>query len=171
MIWLKVFSTTLYRVSIWKYHSLLYVLLIYNHFSWCWANNTYDLCSEGTHARHLFSATEEQNFLSIQKLVIAHEWCYCKFIILLNKKFWEDLVAYFPWHDTDCIEDCVSNNSSITACVFVAAVKFLPSRCLATIGGYTQTTEMDLWSTPLRWAQVPWYTYRVSWRCVQAVKR
>jgi hypothetical protein len=30
----------------------------------------------------------------------------------------------------------VSNNSSIVARVFVAAVKFLPSRYLATIGGY-----------------------------------
>jgi hypothetical protein len=27
---------------------------------------------------------------------------------------------------------------------------------------YIQTDGWDLWSTPLRWAQVPWYTYQVS---------
>jgi hypothetical protein len=37
----------------------------------------------------------------------------------------------------DRIENDASNISSIVACVFVAAVTFLPSRCLATIGGYT----------------------------------
>jgi hypothetical protein len=36
---------------------------------------------------------------------------------------------------------------------------------LAAIRGYTlyiqtETDWRDLWSTPLRWAQVPWYTYR-----------
>jgi hypothetical protein len=29
----------------------------------------------------------------------------------------------------------------------------------------------DLWSKPLRWAVVPWYMYRVSWRLVQTLKR
>jgi hypothetical protein len=53
-----------------------------------------------------------------------------------NKKFSEELIAYFPWYDTDRIENDVSNNSSIVACVFVIAVTFLPGRCLATIGGY-----------------------------------
>jgi hypothetical protein len=38
-------------------------------------------------------------------------------------------------HDTDLIENDASNNSSIFACVFVAAVKFLQNRCLATIRG------------------------------------
>jgi hypothetical protein len=36
------------------------------------------------------------------------------------------------WYDADRIENDASNNSSIAACVFVAAVTFLPSRCLAT---------------------------------------
>jgi hypothetical protein len=53
-----------------------------------------------------------------------------------NKKLWEELIAYFLWYDTDRIENDASNNS-IVARVFVAAVKSLPSRCLATIGGYT----------------------------------
>jgi hypothetical protein len=54
-----------------------------------------------------------------------------------NKKFWEDLIAYFPRYDTDHIDNDASKSSSTVACVFVAAVKFLPSRCLATIGGDT----------------------------------
>jgi hypothetical protein len=55
---------------------------------------------------------------------------------LKNKKFWEELIAYFPWYDTGHIENDASNNSSIVACVFVTAVTFLPSRRLATIGGF-----------------------------------
>jgi hypothetical protein len=63
--------------------------------------------------------------------------------------------------------------------VFVAAETCLPSRCLAPKGGIhltkplpsndmtdthtdTQTDWRDLRSTPLRWAQVPWYTYQIS---------
>jgi hypothetical protein len=65
------------------------------------------------------------------------------------KKSWEELIAYFPWYDTGRIENYAFNNSSIVARVFVTAVTFLPSRCLATIrrflpsrclvtiGGYT----------------------------------
>jgi uncharacterized membrane protein YozB (DUF420 family) len=36
----------------------------------------------------------------------------------------------------DRIENNTSNNSSIVACVFVAAVTFLPSRCLARKEGF-----------------------------------
>jgi hypothetical protein len=65
-----------------------------------------------------------------------------------KKKFWEELIANFPWYDTGNIENDASNNSSI-ACVFVTRGNvsteplpsndrgFLPSRCLVTIGGYT----------------------------------
>jgi hypothetical protein len=64
-----------------------------------------------------------------------------------NKKFWEELIAYFPWYDTGHSENDASNNSSIVACVFVTAVTFLPSRCLATIGGNSQThTQTATWS-------------------------
>jgi hypothetical protein len=52
------------------------------------------------------------------------------------KKFWEELIAYFPSYDTGHIENDASNNSSIVACVFVTTVTFLPSRCPATIGGF-----------------------------------
>jgi hypothetical protein len=54
----------------------------------------------------------------------------------LNKKLWEELMAYIPWYETDRIENDVSNNSSIVACLFVTAATFLPSRCLVTIGGF-----------------------------------
>jgi hypothetical protein len=56
---------------------------------------------------------------------------------LFNKKFWEELIACLIWYDTDRIENDASKNSSIVRCVFVAAVTFLPSHCLATIKGYT----------------------------------
>jgi hypothetical protein len=59
-----------------------------------------------------------------------------------NKKFWEELIAYVSWYDTDHIENNASNNSSIVACVFVAAETFLTSRCLATRGEYTQTHRL-----------------------------
>jgi hypothetical protein len=68
--------------------------------------------------------------------------------------------------DTDRIKNYMSNNSSIVACVFVATVTFfLLSLCLATIvctHTDTQTGGRNLWSTHLRWAQAPWYTYQVS---------
>jgi hypothetical protein len=55
-----------------------------------------------------------------------------------NKKFWEELGACFPLCDKDRIDNDAFNNSSAVACVFVAAVTFLPNRCLATIRGYTR---------------------------------
>jgi hypothetical protein len=37
--------------------------------------------------------------------------------ITFNKKFWEELIAYFSWYDTGHIENDASKNSSIFACV------------------------------------------------------
>jgi hypothetical protein len=54
------------------------------------------------------------------------------------KTFWEELISYYPWYDTGHIENDASNNSSIAACVFVTAVTFLPSWCLATIRIFTE---------------------------------
>jgi hypothetical protein len=42
----------------------------------------------------------------------------------MNKKFWEELIAYFPCYDTGHIENDASNNSSIVACVFGTEVTF-----------------------------------------------
>jgi hypothetical protein len=66
---------------------------------------------------------------------------------MTNKKFWEQLIAYFPWYDTGHIENDASKNSYIVACVFVTAVTFLLSRCLAMIWENTQThTHTATWS-------------------------
>jgi hypothetical protein len=122
----------------------------------------------------------------------------------VNKKFWEDLIAYFPliwrgphWKDAssnpllpwervyratayeqqgDIQTHQVSFGMTWTTQktmhptillllgVFIAMVTCLLSCCLATIGeGYTyRHTDSDLWSTPLRWALVPWHAYQVS---------
>jgi hypothetical protein len=64
-------------------------------------------------------------------------WGVYEEVLLLgyNKKFWEELIAYFTWYDTGHIDNDASNGSSIVACVFVTAVTFLQSRCRATIAG------------------------------------
>jgi hypothetical protein len=67
-----------------------------------------------------------------------------------NKKFWEELFAYIPWYDTGHIENDAFNNS-IVACVFITAVTFLPSRCLATIRGFLLSRCLGT---------IRWYTYR-----------
>jgi hypothetical protein len=46
------------------------------------------------------------------------------------------------------IENDVSNTSFFVACVFVTAVTFLPSRCLATIGGFLLSRSLaTIWDT------------------------
>jgi hypothetical protein len=52
-----------------------------------------------------------------------------------TKTFWEETIAYFPLTLYERKENDVPQNSSIVACVFVAAVTFLPSLYLATIEG------------------------------------
>jgi hypothetical protein len=46
-------------------------------------------------------------------------------ILNIYKKFWEQLIAYFPWDDTGHIETDASTNSSVAACIFVTAVTYL----------------------------------------------
>jgi hypothetical protein len=72
------------------------------------------------------SHTEEMKLFGIIK--------ECTKFYKINKKLWEELIAYFPWYHAGHIENDASNNSSIVACVFVTAVTFLPSRCPATMG-------------------------------------
>jgi hypothetical protein len=54
-----------------------------------------------------------------------------------NKMFWEEPIACFLWNDKDRTENDASNNSAVVAFVFVAAVTFMPDRCLTTTEGYT----------------------------------
>jgi hypothetical protein len=60
---------------------------------------------------------------------------------MFKKKFWHELIACFPlqyilsiWYDTDRIE-----SASFVVFVFAAAETCLPSRCVATVGGGTDT--------------------------------
>jgi hypothetical protein len=46
------------------------------------------------------------------------------------------------WYDTGHIQNDASNNSSIVASVFVTAVTFLPSRCLATTRGFLPSRSL-----------------------------
>jgi hypothetical protein len=53
-----------------------------------------------------------------------------------NKKFYEELFAYFPLKRHGPHIKNAYKISSGVACVFVVAITFLPSRCLATLGEY-----------------------------------
>jgi hypothetical protein len=58
-----------------------------------------------------------------------------------------------------------SNNSSIVACILCRGKVFtepFPSTDRRDTHRDTQPDGRDLWSTPLRRAQVPWYTYQIS---------
>jgi hypothetical protein len=83
----------------------------------------------------------------VRKYITSVTWKILAKQLEKNKKFWEELIVYFPWYDTGHIENDASNDSSIVACVFVAAVTFLPSRCLATVGIHKPThTQTATWS-------------------------
>jgi hypothetical protein len=60
-----------------------------------------------------------------------------------RSKHGEELIAYFHRHDKNRVENDSFNSSSIVACVFVAVVTFLPSRCLAAIGDTRADTQTD----------------------------
>jgi hypothetical protein len=90
------------------------------------------------------------------------------------------------WHVTDRTK-MMRPTIILLLHVFVTLGTCLPSRCLAMKRGIhfieplpnndrrdthvdTQTDEKDLWSTLLRWAQLPRSTYQVSWRLIQALR-
>jgi hypothetical protein len=55
---------------------------------------------------------------------------------MLNKMFWEAIIACVHSYYTDRIENDASTNSSIFSCLFLPTVKSLQSRCLEMIGGF-----------------------------------
>jgi hypothetical protein len=59
-----------------------------------------------------------------------------------NNNFWNELIAYFPLIRYAPHGKNSSNNSSIVAYVFIAAITFLLSRRLATIGD-THINRLD----------------------------
>jgi hypothetical protein len=80
-----------------------------------------------------------------------------------NKKFWGELISYFP-----LIRHGLHRKRRIQQfCYFCVRIRChgnvltqpLPSNDNHTD---TQTDGRDLWSTPMRLAQMPWYTYQVS---------
>jgi hypothetical protein len=89
-------------------------------------------------------------------------------IIIMNKKFSEESIAYFPWYGTGHIENDSSNNFSVFTCLFVTAATFLLSRCLATKGKYftEPLPSNDRGFLPSRClATIRGYTYRqTDWR-------
>jgi hypothetical protein len=62
---------------------------------------------------------------------------------IYNKNFWEELIAYFYWNNADRIENDESNGSFILTCIFVAAVKFVLSRCLVRMRETHTDTQID----------------------------
>jgi hypothetical protein len=58
-------------------------------------------------------------------------------LTLKKKQVLEELIAYVPLISHGPHKKDASNDSSIVAHVFVSAVTFLQSRCLATAEGYT----------------------------------
>jgi hypothetical protein len=79
-----------------------------------------------------------------------------------NEKLWEELIGYVPRYDTDRVENDASNDSIFYGNILIEPLPsnyrgWLLSRWPATHVA-TQTVGWDSWSTPLRWAQMPWYT-------------
>jgi hypothetical protein len=60
-----------------------------------------------------------------------------KYCIHISKKFWEELIAYFPSYDKDHIDDNTCIQQFFYSCVFVAMVMTLPNFFLPRMGGYT----------------------------------
>jgi hypothetical protein len=61
-----------------------------------------------------------------------------------NKKYWEELIAYFSCYYTAHVENDASDTSSIVVCVFVAMSIFLQSHCLATRGGFSPSQWLGM---------------------------
>jgi hypothetical protein len=93
-----------------------------------------------SHHESMFFSQTETNFRNHIKQRVQLQ------LYVFNKKFWQELIVYFSRYDTGHIENDASNNYSLVACVFVTAVTFQPSRCLATIGGIHRHTRTATWS-------------------------
>jgi hypothetical protein len=81
-----------------------------------------------------------------------------------KKNFWEELIAFFPstlhrQHRKGRLKKffyccvCIHYHGNVS--------RRLEMICWDTRTD-TQTDGRNLWSTPLRWAQVPWYTLQLS---------
>jgi hypothetical protein len=116
---------------------------------------------------------------SIEPVTVSGPWWCINtiidfFDIYKNKELWAELITYFPLirHGPNTkrrlqqfLHCCVC-----TRCrgnVFTEPLLINDRRETHTD---TEADERDLWSTQLRWAQMPWCTYQISWRMIQAFK-
>jgi hypothetical protein len=62
----------------------------------------------------------------------------------MNKKFWEELIAYFPWYDMDVdgTENDAPNDSSIVACIRCNSNVFT-ERTHRLMGGISEVRRWD----------------------------
>jgi hypothetical protein len=99
-------------------------------------------------------------------LYLTYMYTYFIWPLRKNKKFSEEPIPYFPSirhgpHKKRRVQQffycCVR-----IRCRGTVSTEPLPSNNRRDTHTDTQTDERDLWSTSRRWAQVPWYTYRVS---------
>jgi hypothetical protein len=94
---------------------------------WCGLEKTVPRHEGHAHqygARFISFPTQLVALNAFHMLIRWEKWCLANIWLKSNKKFWEELIAYFPWYYTGHIENDASNNSSIVACVFVTAVTF-----------------------------------------------
>jgi hypothetical protein len=71
----------------------------------------------------------------------------CKY----SKKLWEELIAYFPWYNMDCIEKrCIQLFFYCCTCIHCTVI-FLPCCCLATVVGY-KYRHTDWWERFMKYA-------------------
>lgn len=89
--------------------------------------------------------------------------------MLKEQKFWEEIIAYFLY-DTDPIHKRGLQHL-FYCCVYICCrwyfTKSLPSNVKRI---HAQTYGRDLWSIPLRWAQMSWYNLQVTQRLDQPFK-
>jgi hypothetical protein len=94
----------------------------------------------------------------------------------LYKKFSEELIDYFTLirhglHRKRLVQQffyccvCIRCRGNVFTEPLLSDDRGIHIQTHRLVGG------IYLWSTPLRWAQLPWYTYQVSQRLVQAFKR
>jgi hypothetical protein len=107
-----------------------------------------------TRLRVLFICGLSNDAVSNTDNMASRDW-----MSMYYKKFWEDLIAYFPLmrnrpHRKRFIQNC------FYCCVC--------SRCRSNV--FTEQLRSNEWNTPLIWAQMPWYKCQVSWRLVQAFR-
>jgi hypothetical protein len=84
-------------------------------------------------------------------------------------KFREELIVYFPWYDKHRTENDTSINSSIVACIFVAAVTFITEQLPSNERGNThRQTDWREWF--MKYAVEMVSGVKVLHRSVQAIK-